>query len=488
MIKSPFFFWFSNALTPLLTFFIISFPFWLSIKHPNITAYILIAIYIFFFTKAIELSYKIILAYKLIIQLKDKSFDNEIEQMNCPVTSHFIIMPNYKEPLHKLEESIQSFIQHDSKLYKKYLVLAFEDREEDARRKEKILKEKFKNDFADIVVSYHVMQPGEIVGKASNQAFAAKIVTQYCLDKKIKNTDALVTIVDADSILSNNYFSYLTFKYRSEGEEAKYHFYWAPVLLYNNFWKLTFFVRIQATLSSIGKLAVLENKEFLIHMSTYSTNLWLLEKIGYWDTDIIPEDWHVYLQAFFTFGKRIRTIPMYTLVSVDAIEAPTVKQVIANRYDQERRWAWGVTDVGYSLRKCFITPHISWKDKLEKVLFLIVNHVRWPTTFFLISLAAYIPRFINPYYEKTVLNLMLPKVASFFLTVSTLFLILYFFIDVKLRKELKIETPIHMYPLLIVQWIFMPVVSFFFSALPALDAHTRLILGKHIEYKVAQKV
>jgi len=31
-------------------------------------------------------------------------------------------------------------------------------------------------------------------------------------------------------------------------------------------------------------------------------------------------------------------------------------------------------------------------------------------------------------------------------------------------------------------------VGFFFSALPGIDAHTRLMLGKYIEYRVTEKV
>jgi hypothetical protein len=34
----------------------------------------------------------------------------------------------------------------------------------------------------------------------------------------------------------------------------------------------------------------------------------------------------------------------------------------------------------------------------------------------------------------------------------------------------------------------MPLAGFFFTALPGLDAHTRLMLGKYLEYKVTEKV
>ncbi len=82
-------------------------------------------------------------------------------------------------------------------------------------------------------------------------------------------------------------------------KDRLYHFYWAPVLLYNNFWQLPFFVRMQATLSSIVRLAFLGYKENLIQISTYSTNLWLLKEVNFWDVDIIPEDWHYISSSIF---------------------------------------------------------------------------------------------------------------------------------------------------------------------------------------------
>jgi hypothetical protein len=38
------------------------------------------------------------------------------------------------------------------------------------------------------------------------------------------------------------------------------------------------------------------------------------------------------------------------------------------------------------------------------------------------------------------------------------------------------------------EFTLLPIVGFFFSALPGIDAHTRLMLGKYIEYRVTEKV
>jgi len=67
-------------------------------------------------------------------------------------------------------------------------------------------------------------------------------------------------------------------------------------------------------------------------------------------------------------------------------------------------------------------------------------------------------------------------------------LILYIYLDIKLRQKVNMKTSFSNLPLLIVQWYLLPVVSFFFSSLPALDAHTRILLGKKLEYKVTEKV
>jgi hypothetical protein len=67
-------------------------------------------------------------------------------------------------------------------------------------------------------------------------------------------------------------------------------------------------------------------------------------------------------------------------------------------------------------------------------------------------------------------------------------LIFYIYLDFKLRKDTGLKNKNIQLPILIVQWYFLPIISFLFSSLPALEAHTRLILGKKIKYQVTEKV
>ncbi len=486
--KSRYFVRLTEAFIPLLSWAIITLPLWLSPFHPAIVAYFIIAFDLYFLYKSIVTTYFATLSYQLILRFSKVDFSKKLARLKqSSQIRHFVIIPNYKEPIHKLESTIQSIIKTDYPHKNIYLVLAFEKREVDAAAKAEILKEKYQSHFSGIFLSYHPLTEGEESGKASNQTFAAKLVDQFVERNNWPKESVLITICDADSHLPQNYFSYLTFEYlRDKGH--LYHFYWAPVLLYNNFWQLPFFVRIQATLSSIIRLSFLSQKDNLIQISTYSTNLWLLNKIGFWDTNIIPEDWHIYLQAFFTFGNRVKTLPLYTIVNGDAVYSGGLLRTLANRYEQEKRWAWGVTDVSYSVNRFFFSPGIDFLSKLKKIIFVAESHLLWPTSFFVLTLSALIPPLINPVFKRTVLGFLLPRLSGFILTAASTMLVLYVFLDVKLRQKVNLKVKLNSLPFLFIQWYFLPLVSFLFSSLPALEAHTRLLIGKKIKYKVTEKV
>lgn len=478
-----------EILIPILTWTLITFPFWFSPFHPAIVAYFIISFDLYFFYKSLMTTYRAVVSYKEILFHANIPYGKKVaKDKHSKDVRHFVIIPNYKEPLYKLELTINAIVKNDYPYKNIYLVLAFEKREEkEAIEKAGYLTKKYRKYFKDILCSYHYLAESEVEGKASNQTYAARMMDTYAHDHQILPQNTLVTICDADSRLPTNYFSYLTYEFLKDADKL-YHFYWAPVLLYNNFWQLPLSVRMQATLSSIVRLAFLSQKENLIQISTYSTSLWLLKKVNFWDVDIIPEDWHVYFQAFFTFGEKTKTVPLFTIVNGDAVYSGKIAKTLVNRYEQEKRWAWGVSDIGYILKKFFVTPHISLIPKLKKILYVAETHLFWPTSFFILTLSASIPPLINPIFKRTVLGFLLPKLSGLILTFASSLLILYIYLDVKIRQRVQISTRIRSFPLLIVQWYLLPIVSFFFSSLPALDAHTRILLGKKIQYKVTEKV
>ncbi len=488
LINSSLFLKILNGLVPFLSWLIITLPLWLSPFHPAVVAYFIIVFDIYFFYKSIITAYYAVLSYKEILFHSKINYSKRLKKIKIPQSlEHFIIIPNYKEPLYKLESTIRSIVNNHYPYKNLNLVLAFEKRETEAVKKGRYLKNKFNQFFKKIFLTYHPDLPHEEPGKASNQTYAAKIIDQYVEKNNLDRKQIIITICDADSHFSPNYFSYLTYTFLKD-KQHDYHFYWAPLLLYNNFWQLPLSIRIQATLSSIVRLSFLSQKDKLIQISTYSTNLWLLKEVNFWDVNIIPEDWHIYLQAFFKFGEKIKTIPLFTIINGDAVYSGNLLKTFTNRYEQEKRWAWGVSDVGYALKRFFNTPQLNPLTKLKKILFLIETHLLWPVSFFILTVSASIPPLINPTFKRTVLGFLLPKLSGIILTLSSLLLVLYIYLDIKIRQQTKMKINIFNVPFLFIQWYLLPIISFFFSSLPALDAHTRILLGKKLKYKVTEKV
>ncbi len=83
----------------------------------------------------------------------------------------------------------------------------------------------------------------------------------------------------------------------------------------------------------------------------------------------------------------------------------------------------------------------------------------------------------------------LPNISSFILTLCLLPLGIVVFLDAKKQRPPRPKDVPKIKSFLIpFEFILLPVVGFIFGALPGLDAHTRLMLGKYIEYRVTEKV
>lgn len=477
-----------EVILPLMSWFIITLPIWLSPFHPAWVAYFILAFDIYFFYKSLSVTILSTLSYIRLKRLEKENWAKKARNLDAyPKLYHAVILTNYKESVDKVRKTLLFIRNQDFPRKRILIVLAMEEREGiGAKERADILMSEFAQDFGHISAVYHPDSPNELRGKASNSTYAAKYVSQLIREKNIDSSYVTLTSCDADSLLPVKYFSYLTYMFLTDPDRY-FHFYWAPVLLYSNFWDIPLFVRIQATISSIVRLSLLARPDTLIQISTYSMSLSMIEKIGYWDTDIIPEDWHIFLQAFFTLGEKVKTIPIYLTISRDAVNSKSLLATFRSRYEQEKRWAWGVTDVPYVIKKFFTSPQIPLFPKLFRVFYVAETHLFWPTSFFLLTLAASVPALVNPVFGRTSLGHNLPQISGFILTITTTFLLVLIYIDAKSRPKRPLTYSIARTPLLLFQWILLPVITFFFSSLPALEAHTRLLLGKTLEYKVTEK-
>jgi hypothetical protein len=117
---------------------------------------------------------------------------------------------------------------------------------------------------------------------------------------------------------------------------------------------------------------------------------------------------------------------------------------------------------------------------------VLLDHLLWPTNWFIITIAANVMPFINPVFTRTTLGYRLPGLAGFILTICLLAIVALIYIDYKNRPE-NAALPLRRKLIFPFEFVLMPIVGFFLSALPALISHTALMLGKRLEYKVTDK-
>ncbi|MEK7074083.1 MAG: hypothetical protein AAB960_02040, partial [Patescibacteria group bacterium] len=127
-------------------------------------------------------------------------------------------------------------------------------------------------------------------------------------------------------------------------------------------------------------------------------------------------------------------------------------------------------------------------DRIRSLASLLEQHLLWPTNWFILTLGSTVQPLINQSFARTVLGHNLAQISSGILTLSTIFLIIVFVIDWRIKPPPPKAYPKWKLPLLYLQWLTLPFISFFLSALPGLDAHTRLLLGKRLEYRVTEKI
>ena len=468
---------------------LILFPVWGSFWIPHYVAYFIILFDIFWFYKSGSFAISSLVSHVKMNASKKYDWTSDAKKLpDFKKVHHLIVVPTYTEPLHTIERGIDSIVHQDMPHDQISVVLAFEEREgKAARDKARVLAKKYKGQFANFLVTYHPDIAGEVKGKSSNEAYAGKLAKKVLVDRQGRDIDFMtVTSKDADGELSHKYLSCLTYKFLTS--ERRHLLFWQPIILfYSNIWRVPAPIRVMMALSSIWQTGQINRTDRLINYSMYSLSLKLLDEVGYWDVDVIPEDFRIFFKSYFAKGGKVEVEPLHLPVIADAAESTTYLKSLVNLYEQERRWAWGVSDDAYFIKNWISHTHIPFWPRTIRLLKVLEDHFLWPVNWFAITLGANIPVLLNPVFRETVMGQNLPRVSFAILTSCWLFLATIIILDLKQRPKREEATLLRKI-ILPFEYLLMPVVTFIFTALPGIDAHTRLMLGKYLEYKVTEKV
>lgn len=472
----------------IVSWTLILLPIWGSILIPYVVAYFILFFDVYWLYKSLSLVITATLATRR-IQKAEKQDWRQIAEKNTDFekVTHTIVIPNYKETTAKLRSSILSLADQTFPVKRLYIYLAMEEREEDAKEKAETLIAEFKDTFGGIFVTYHPDVPGEVKGKSSNQAFAGRAVQRDLVEKGIFDKDfATISTVDADSIFDKQYFSYLTHSFLTDTN--RYRKFWQSAnVSYNNFWSVPAAVRVFAFFSSLYRIGLLVQGDRLLTNSTYSLSYRMLEEIGFWDVDVIPEDYRIFFKAFYTLKGNVWVEPLFIKTLMDAPLSSSYMKSLMNKYNQERRWSWGVSDDPIFIKWWLTVPEVPFLRKTVMLYHVLLDHLLWPVNWFIITIAANIIPFVNPVFSRTTLGYNLPRLAGIILTFCLfgLFALIVVYYKTRSAQKLPSKTRQFLFPL---EFVLLPIAGFFLSALPALISHTQLMFGKRLEYKVTEKL
>ncbi|HEV3484036.1 MAG TPA: hypothetical protein VG106_01410 [Vicinamibacterales bacterium] len=401
--------------------------------------------------------------------------------------THLALIPTYTEPLEKLRATVAALAAADWP--KDRLMVAIITRESDAAGRANVaaLREEFGSSFADFIHILDPLEPGIVVGKSSAMAFGGKYLYRLLVGERgMDPSRVLITDLDADYRVHPQYFAYLTYKHlTSPNRETQLY---QPIpMFHNNLWDAPLPVRLVSAGCTQIQMWRSVMPEKLYSFSSYTATLKLVHEVGYWATDAIPEDSRFYWKSFFTYGDRFRAVPLYIPIYGDAVRASGYTRSLVSQYMQIRRWAWGVTDIPYVIQNAIRHREIPLRSRVWRTLNLFAEHINWAIAPFVILFGSNVPLLINPEFAQTTLGQNLPVYASWMLTVALVALLVLIFVDERLApprpRGMSALRRIGSY----LQWLAIPIVGFVFSNLPALDAQTRLLTGRYLEYRVTEK-
>jgi cellulose synthase/poly-beta-1,6-N-acetylglucosamine synthase-like glycosyltransferase len=392
---------------------------------------------------------------------------------------HLIIFPMYKEPHSVVRESFESLFKTNYPKDKFLVVLATEARggEEAAETARKIEAE-FGNKFAKFLVTTHPDDiKGELAGKGANETWAAREAQRSLVDPLgIPYEKILVSVFDIDTQNYPEYFSRLTYVFLKE-EDRNRAIYQPIPLFVNNIFEAPALARVISFCTTFWQMMQQARPERLTSFSSQSVPMSALVDMGFWHTDVVSEDSHIFWQGYLHYDGNFRVVPMEYPVSMDANVTSTFWGTMKSLYKQHRRWAWGSENVPFMLEGFRLNPKIPRGKKWFWSFTTIEGYHSWATNTLMIFALGWLPVLIGAHgFSHSLLSYNLPRVTRLIIGLSTIGIAASAVLSILLLPPTA-EKRGTRYAGYFLEWIMVPLVLIFFGAFPAIDAQTRLMLG-----------
>lgn len=471
---------------------IIIFMVCLSIWQPVACAVLIIVFDFYWIIRTLYLTTLLIMAYHKLSREKKRDWLLDCQNLESATDwrkiYQLVIFPIYKEGIEIIRPSLEALRDCNYPKDKMIVVVAFEERNSEAKANAQALEAEFKNVFFSYLSTFH---PDGVFGesrtKGANATWAAKNAGEFLSQKGILESDVIVSCFDADTCVDREYFGCLTYNFllTENPHQASYQ----PMPVYNNnIWYAPSFARLVEVSASFCQLIESMRLEKFVTFSSHSMSFKTLVEIGYWPVNMISDDSVVYWKAFLFYKGNYRVIPLYITVSMDAAYSNNFLKTILIQYKQKRRWAWGVENFPFLINGFINNKDIPLTKKIRRAYHLLESHVTWAVWAVIIMLIAPLPiLFGGAIFKQMSIGYNLPQITglllNFTIGASLVWMVLSWTILPQKPKDVGWLKNV----VLAIEWVIVPVIILILGSTPALDAQTRLMLGRYMEFYPTEK-
>ncbi|MBI4599380.1 glycosyltransferase family 2 protein [Candidatus Uhrbacteria bacterium] len=404
---------------------------------------------------------------------------------------HLVFLPMVDEPLSIVRGTCEALCATNYPNDKFIVVLAGEER---AKEHFEVIAadivSNYGSRFHELIITLHPSDiPGEIISKGANMSYAGTEAKKYIDAKGIPYEHVIVSAFDIDTIAHPDYFACLTHTYLSQKDPTRSSY--QPVVLYNNnIWDSPAPMRLAALSTTFWLLTELARPDRLFTFSSHSMSFRALADVGFWQRDMVNEDSRIFLQCYLHYDSDYSVVPLYIPLSMDTVLAPTLFKSMVNLYKQQRRWAWGVEHFPYLLEYFLHDTTIPLGRKIYRLWLQIEGMYTWATAPVIILILGYLPLLLaDTYVRTTIIAQNAPYILAWLMNLSMIGIFTLGILSFFLLPRLPARHDPYRYLYMVAQWVLLPVTIILFSALPAIDAQTRLMTGRYLgSFNVTEKM
>ena len=460
---------------------------------PTAVAYFIIGFCIYWLLKTSHFVVHLFSAYR---KMKNNIAVNWEEKLNyLPASNwkeiyHLVIFPAYKEDLRVMRSSFKALANSKYPKDKMIAVLAIEERAgEPAQKIAEEIKKEFGNKFFRFLITCHPDGiKGEIAGKGSNESWAVKQVRKEIIDPlKIPYQNIIVSCFDADTQAYNQYFSCLTHYYLTNPMALRSSFQPIPIY-FNNVLEAPFFSRLVSSCNVFWQMMQQQRPEKLTTYSSHSMSFKALAEINFWQSNIVSEDAGIFWKAFLFYDGDYQIVPIHYPLSMDSCAAKNTWATAVNQYKQQRRWAWGSEGIPYLFFGFLKNKKIPFHKKFRYSFLLMEAFWAWGTNALLILFLGWLPLMLGgDSFNATVLSHNLPQVVRLLMNFALIGVVVCIIVGTLLFRLQPFYISRKKTIFMALQWLFLPVSLIIFGTIPAIEAQTRLMLGKYMGFFPTEK-